>query len=164
MTELRDTWQGRVLATARGRMAMVVPSILAYHESDLTMLNLMVAVNPPCWDMMRMSLRTPFLCSVAKIDRFGQVVADVIEREVRSGPMRRRNAILFVNLSDFRTELCRLADLCLRLSDADRAAFFSASVKWVAADMRLDPTMDPRDPDARRMTSPGVKPAHPIVH
>ena len=147
---LHDTWQGRVLHAARDRLAVVVPSILAHNESDLMMINLMVAIKPSCWDPARMSLRTPFLCSIAKVDKRGQVVADVIEREVEIGPMRRRNRVLFADLADFRTELCRLADRC-RLPDDDRKQFFSAAVKWVAADMRLDPMMDRRDPDAKRL-------------
>lgn len=133
-------------------MAVVIPSILAHIESDLMMINLMVALDPPCWDMTRMSLRTPFLCTIAKVDKSGRVVADVIEREVEWGPMRRRNSVLFADVADFRTELCRLADKC-RLDDDSRVKFFSAATKWLAADMRLDPMMDYRDPDAKRLTA-----------
>lgn len=163
MSELRDTWQARVLCHARGRMAVVVPSILAHRETELMMINLMVVCDPPCWDMCRMSLRTPFLCSVAKIDKEGRIVADVIERDVPVGPMRRKNSVLFVNLPDFQNELRVLADGC-DLNYEDRMAFFSAGVRWVAADMRLDPTLSPLDPDARRLTSPDTKLAHPVVH
>lgn len=158
---VRDTWQGKILAAAAGRMAIVVPSILAHTCSDFEMINLMVAIDPPCWDMCRMSLRLPFLCSAAKIGREGQITADCIDREVNYGAMRQRNKVLFVSLPDFQYELRRLADLC-KLSDEDRRSLFSAAVKWLAADMRLDPTMDPRDPDAKRMTSPGIRPAHAV--
>ena len=159
----RDTWQGKVLAAARNRMAIVVPSILAHTCSDFEMINLMVAIDPPCWDMCRMSLRTPFLCSAAKVDKSWRVTADVIERDVAWGPMRRRDTVLFASLAHLSVELRFLADEC-RLSDADRVTFFSASVKWLVADRRLDPTMDPSDPDAKRMTGPDVKPAHAVVH
>lgn len=147
----RGTWQGRVLCAARGRMAVVVPSILAHTEAEITMLNLMVDCEPLCWDPSRMSLRTPFLCSIARIDKRGRIVADVIEREVRIGPMRRRDTVLFISLRDFEHELRKLADHC-RLDDNDRVQFFNAAKQWVGADRRLDPHMDPRDPDARRLT------------
>lgn len=160
---VRDTWKARVLCSARGGMAIVVPSILAHVSSELQMINLMVACDPPCWDSSRMSLRTPFLCSVAKVNKNGQIVADAIMREVPDGPMRQRNAVLFNRVTDFRDALCRLADDAM-LSEDQRVKFFSAAVKWLAADMRQDPTLDPRDPDAKRLTRPDIKPAYPVMH
>lgn len=150
MSNIRDSWQARVLCAARNRMAVVVPSILAHQESELMMMNLMLVCDPPCWDMTRMSLRTPFLCSIAKVNKRGQIVADVIEREVWMGPMRRRNSVLFADLTEFECELRWLADHAW-LEDNDRVMFFNAARKWVGADQRLDPAMDPLDPDARRL-------------
>lgn len=157
---IRDTWQAKILCAARGGMATIVPSILAHSESELMMMNLMMVCDPPCWDMSRMSLRTPFLCSVAKVDKRGRVVADVIEREVFEGPMRRKNAVLFHDVEQLRDLLRYTADEA-GLDDTERIRFFSAAVKWLAADMRRDPTLSPDDPDSRRLTE-GVKPAYSV--
>lgn len=157
---IRDTWQAKVLCVARGGMATIVPSILAHSESELMMMNLMMVCDPPCWDMSRMSLRTPFLCSVAKVNKKGQIVADAIMRDAESGPMRQRNAVLFYNVDDLRDSLRYVADAAA-LDDTERVRFFSAAVKWLAADMRRDPTLSPNDPDSRRLTE-GVKPAYSV--
>jgi hypothetical protein len=50
--------------------------------------------------------------------------------------------------NDFR----RLADR-LKLSDADRIEMFKCVQRWVVADRRLDPSFDPRDPDAKRLVN-----------
>jgi hypothetical protein len=44
----------------------------------------------------------------------------------------------------------RLADR-LKLNDADRIELFKCVQRWVVADRRLDPTFDPKDPDAKRL-------------
>ena len=49
-----------------------------------------------------------------------------------------------------RNDFRRLADK-IKLSDADRVELFAAVKNWVVADRRLDPTMDPKDPDAKRL-------------
>ena len=46
----------------------------------------------------------------------------------------------------------RLADR-LKLSDSDRIEMFKYVQRWVVADRRLDPTFDPQDPDAKRLTT-----------
>jgi hypothetical protein len=45
----------------------------------------------------------------------------------------------------------RLADR-LKLSDQERLEFFTCVKRWLVADLRLDPTMDPMDPDAKHLT------------
>jgi hypothetical protein len=144
--DLRAMWQGRVLAAAEGRMMVAVASMLA-HSYDLAMPILLRVVQPKCWDGMKQSLRTPFLCSCGKVAKNGTIVADVIVAEDQP-PVSK---VLFSDTRDFEYELRKLADR-LKLSDAERVEFFKVAKNWVVADTRLDPTMDPRDPDAKRLT------------
>jgi hypothetical protein len=44
----------------------------------------------------------------------------------------------------------RLADH-VKLNDPERIELFKYAQRWVVADRRLDPTLDPQDPDARRL-------------
>lgn len=144
--DLRDTWQGKVLEHAQGRMMLAVCSMLA-HAFDEAMPILLRVVRPLCWDEERQSLKAPFLCSIAKIDHEGRVVADAILFE---GAVKHRDKVMFASSRDYEYELRKLADMT-QLSDADRRQFFICARNWVAADRRLDPAMDPRDPDAKRL-------------
>jgi hypothetical protein len=81
-----------------------------------------------------------------KVAKSGAVVADVILRDhrvVKDKPIYRDEIAL---QNDFR----RLADR-LKLNDADRIEMFKCVQRWVVADRRLDPTFDPKDPDAKRL-------------
>jgi hypothetical protein len=51
----------------------------------------------------------------------------------------------------YRDDMRRLADR-LKLTDQERLEFFTCVKRWLVADHRLDPTMDPADPDAKRLT------------
>jgi hypothetical protein len=143
--DLRDMWQGRALAAASGRMMLVVSSLLA-QEYDEAMAVLFRLVEPLCWDPEKQSLRAPFLCGCGKIDKEGRIVADAI---MFDGAIKTPQ-VMFTDLGDYEYELRKLADRT-RMSDAERLEFFIVARKWVVADRRLDPTMDPRDPDARRL-------------
>ncbi len=139
--ELRDTWQGRVLAATENRpLGAVVISVLAHnYENEIEVL---LRVIFPGFE----GLKLPGLCSAGKISRAGAVVADMI----RGNGTRVRNAVLFHDEMAMRDAFRRLAD-SLKLSDAERRELFACVQKWVVCDYRLDPTMDPRDPEAKRL-------------
>lgn len=145
MRDLRATWQGRVLEHAQGRMMVAVCSILA-HSFDAAMPVLLRVVQPRCWDAVQQTLKAPFLCSVGKIDKNGRIIADAI---LFDGAVK-VSKVIFASERDLEYEFRKLADH-LKLSDNERIEMFDAVKRWVASDQRLDPTMDPRDPDAKRL-------------
>lgn len=139
---LRDTWQGRALAETRYEpLGMVVLSVLA-HSFDEVLPDLLRATFPDF-----VGISTPFICSAAKIDKRGRIVADVVWEDYC---FPSSNEPIFRDLRHLEREFRRLADR-LKLSDVDRILLMAAAKKWVVADRRLDPNMDPRDPDARRL-------------
>lgn len=140
--EIRETWQARALAhTHHQHIGVVLLSVLA-HNYDDAMPVLLRVVFPGF-----RSIDTPFVCSAARVAKTGAVVADV----VWDGGLIVKNMVLFKSLNALKNAFRRLADK-MRLDDADRIAMFAAVRKWVVADTRLDPTMDPADPDAKRLT------------
>jgi len=140
---MSETWQGRVLREThdKGKLGAVVLSVLA-HNFDDEMLVLLKAVFPGFT-----AITAPFICSAAKIDKRGWIVADVV---LRNNAHVRKNFILFYSLLDLQNTFRRLADR-LKFNDDDRRQLFVAVKNWVVADRRLDPTMDPADPDARHL-------------
>ncbi len=138
-------WQGRVLGAAQGRMMLVVSSMLA-QEYDEAMAIMFRVVKPKCWDDVNQTLKAPFLCGCGKIDKQGRIVADAI---MYDGAIKQPK-VMFSDTQDYQNELRKLADR-LKLSDNERREFFIVAKKWLVADRRLDPTMDPQDPDARRL-------------
>jgi hypothetical protein len=75
-------------------------------------------------------------------------VADVLFDDE---PFPYRDYRIFRDETQMRDKLRRLADE-LKLNDDDREQLFIAARKWCACDRRLDPGMDPKDPDAKRLT------------
>lgn len=144
--ELRATWQARTLGAAQGRMLVALTSMLA-HVYDEAMPVLLRLVQPMCWDAGRQSLKTPFLVSIAKINHSGRIVADAIMRDY---DIPQRDVVMFADERDLEYECRKLADRT-KLSDRDRIEFFKVARRWVASDRRLDPAMDPRDPEAKRL-------------
>ena len=139
--ELRETWQAKALAhTQYSYFGRVVLSVLA-HNYDDAMPVLLSAV----WPGFR-SLNPPFLGSAGRVAKSGAVVADV----VRDGGIIEKQVRIFRSLDRLKGAFRRLADQ-LKLNDADRVEMFSAVRRWVVADTRLDPTMNPADPDAKRL-------------
>jgi hypothetical protein len=137
---LRESGQGRLLCATRYRpLGAVVLSVIA-HSDDEAMEPLLHAVFPDF-----IGLKPPGLCSAAKIDKTGIIVADII----RSDGIRILNAALFKDEAQMQGAFRRLAD-DIKLNDADRIEFFRYAQKWIVADRRLDPTMNPHDPDAKR--------------
>lgn len=138
--DLRDTWQGRALATAQGTTGAVLLSVLA-HNYDEHMPVLLRAVFPGF-----VSIAAPFLTTAARVMKNGAIVADVC----RATGKIDKKAVLYRNEIALRDDFRRLADR-LKFSDEDRVEMFAAVKKWVVADYRLDPSMDPQDPDAKRL-------------
>lgn len=133
-------WQAKVLAEAKGKLGAVVLSVLA-HNFDDEMPVLLRVVFPGFT-----TITAPFLISSGKVAKTGHVCADVAKRDGEIVKM----AILFRDTLELQTEMRRLADR-VKLSDGDRNALFGAVKRWLVCDYRLDPTMDPADPDARRL-------------
>lgn len=138
--DLRASWQARVLAEAGGHMGAFVLSVLS-HNFDEAMPALLSVVFPGFT-----SITAPFYCTAGKIDKAGYVVADVVTKH---GEIV-KDAKVFESELHMRDEARRLADR-LKLNDQDRIEFFKCVQRWVVADRRLDPTFDPKDPDAKRI-------------
>jgi hypothetical protein len=138
--ELRDSWQGRCLAAARGKTAAVLLSVLA-HSYDDAMMVLLKAVFPGF-----KSITAPFFSTAGKVAKTGHIVADMV---TKTGKIA-KDFPIYLNEIELRDDFRRLADQ-LKLNDADRVEMFGAVKRWVVADRRLDPTMDPKDPDAKRL-------------
>lgn len=140
--DLRGSWQVRAMTEAQGTTFAVVMSALghSFPEALPVVMNLVI----PNWDG---HAPGPFLITCGKIAKTGAIVADVVDP--RSGSVIKDYA-LYVNEITLRDRMRALADR-LKLSDQDRAEFFTAIKNWVVADRRLDPTFDPKDPDAKRI-------------
>jgi hypothetical protein len=138
--DLMATWQARTLRAATGQTAAVLLSVLA-HNYDEQMLPLLQVVFPGFT-----SITAPFLSSAGRVQKNGTVTADV----VRVTGKIDKQVVLYRNEIALRDDFRRLADR-IKLSDQDRQQLFIAVQKWVVADRRLDPTMDPQDPDAKRL-------------
>lgn len=140
--DLRDTWQGKALALAVGKTAAVLLSVLA-HNYDDALLPLLQVVFPGFT-----SISAPFFCTAGKVAKSGHIVANLV---TRTGKVQ-KDFPVYASEIEMQNDFRRLADR-LRLSDNDRVQLFTAVKNWVVADRRLDPTMDPKDPDAKRLTS-----------
>lgn len=134
--ELRYSWQGRVLDRSEGAMRMIVESVLA-HSWDDAMPFLLAACNT--W------IGLPFLCTAGKIGKDGKIFADVVTKSDT------KERWVFGTPAELERHCRKLADK-IKLSDRDRIAFFDAINRWIVCDFRIDPTMDPLDPDAKRLT------------
>lgn len=142
--DICDTWQARVLVAAQqkteGVIGAVALSVIA-HNYDEALLPLLMTIFPGF-----QSIKPPALCTAGRIDKEGAVVASLVERSGRIVKDYR----LYRNEIELRDDFRRLADE-LKLNDSDRIELFMCLQKWVVADRRLDPTMDPKDPDAKRL-------------
>jgi len=142
--DLRETWQGRALAATLGRpMGLVLQSVIAEVYDAEVLATLMYCVD----DEFEGAITGTFICSRAKVDRYGHVVADVV---YGGDPVKSRDVVIFKDELSMRDMFRRLADH-LRFSDRDRLEMFACLKRWCPSDMRIDPTMDPMDPDAKRL-------------
>jgi len=139
--DIRSGWQSRALVETKGQhTGMVLLSILAHSYDEAMPALLMISfpgfIEPPL----------PCIMSAAKVSKSGTVVADVVDR----GGFKIRNAVIYHSELRLRDDFRRLADR-LKLNDSERTEMFKCVQRWVVADRRLDPTFDPRDPDAKRL-------------
>lgn len=152
--DLRGTWQARVLAAAliegeytapRDKIGMCLLSVLSHNYGDPRhdALPVLLRVVFPQYQ----SIGAPFLCSAARIAKSGHIMADLITKDGR----RIRNQALFRSTRAMEREFRLFADR-LGMEDGERVELFAAVARWVVCDYRLDPNMDPADPDARRLT------------
>lgn len=142
--DLRGSWQAQALVNSTGTTFAVVMSVLAHSfpEAMDTLLRVVI----PGWDGKPLG---PYLVTAGKVAKNGTVVADVAFP--KSGRIE-KDAVLYLSEVHLRDDMRRLADK-LKLADRDRVEFFTAIKNWVVADRRLDPTFDPRDPDAKRIVN-----------
>jgi hypothetical protein len=136
--ELRDSWQGKLLAIARTKDYMVTLSILATNYDEM-MIPLLRAVHPG-W----IEPSLPCLCTSGKIAKSGAVFAQCMFAEGK------KHVVLYEDELELRDTFRRLADRA-KLDDDERIEMFQAIRNWIIADYRLDPSMDPKDPDARHL-------------
>jgi hypothetical protein len=139
--DLHDSWQARVLLESHGTLRAIILSVLA-HNFDAAVLTLCALI----FEDFDGSLPLPSLTTAAKISKSGRVVANVVDRDGVIIP----DLVIFASEQTMRDTFRHLADHC-RLSDSDRTEFFKCAQAWVVADRRLDPTFDPKDPDAKRL-------------
>lgn len=140
--ELRQSWQGRALALTGAeapQLCRVLMSVFAdnYDEAMPFLLHAVFGSS---------AIVAPFLCSSPKINKAGQVTADLITKY----GTKNKNYVIFLDEDQMQGVFRKLADR-MKLSDAERIDLFIAVRFWVKADQRLDPTMDRRDPDAKRL-------------
>lgn len=128
MFDLRDCWQGRVLAAAKGSTRSVVLSVLS-HTYDEAVLPLLQALYPGFNGIL-----PPFLCSAGRISRGGKVYADMV---TKTGQQVRR-VIVFSSETALQNAFRHLADE-VKLTDAERVEMFAVVKKWIICDYRIDP-------------------------
>ncbi len=138
--DLRASWQARALSEAKGQLGAVVLSVIS-HNYDEALPVLLRLVFPGFT-----SIAAPFYCTIAKIDKTGAVVADCVTKD---GQII-KDSVVFRSESEMEGQFRRLADR-LKLNDADRIEMFKCVQHWCPADRRLDPSFDPKDPDAKRL-------------
>lgn len=142
--DILGTWQSTMLRHTRQSPTThaIVLSILA-HTFDAEVMMVLLRVTFPGF----MVIEPPFICSPAKVNKRGQVVADYVRRDENI----QKDAVIFRSLDEMKGRMRHLAD-CMKLTDHERIEFFTVAKRWVVADHRLDPNMNPADPDARRLT------------
>lgn len=140
--DILESWQAKILRHCAGELWKVCLSVIA-HSYDKSLLRLMEAMFSGF-----QSIDAPFFCSAGKIAKSGHVCADVC---TKYGAIIKMHPI-FSNSVHMETVFRKLADAA-RLDDSDRIEMFDAIKRWVVCDYRLDPNMDRRDPDAKRLVN-----------
>ncbi len=125
---LRDSWQGRTLGAARGKLAAVLLSVLA-HNYDDAMPALLRAVFPGYT-----GVAAPFLCSAGRISARGRVYAKMVNRAETEAV----DTVLYRDETELQNAFRTLADT-LKLSDTDRIDMFQAVARWIVCDYRINP-------------------------
>jgi hypothetical protein len=136
--ELRNSWRAKALLCSSGKTHIVLLSILADAYDDLIFL--LKAIYPGF-----QGIGPPSLVSSGRINWSGKIIAKYAGTDgtIRWAPLYKSEIHL-------RDEFRKFADR-LQLNDAERVELFGAIGVWLNSDLRLDPNMDPRDPDAKRL-------------
>jgi hypothetical protein len=122
--DLRNTWQARLLAVAKGTEQAVSLIILA-QEWPNAMDALLRVVFPGFTDLKR-----PFLIGYARIWTNGAVLCPAMFHDGK------RTVRLYDNPQQLNDAFRNLADK-LKLDDGDRADLFRVLKRWVVADHRI---------------------------
>jgi hypothetical protein len=139
--DLRGSWQARALVATTGAARMVMLSVLAHTLEEAT-----ITLCYAAFADFDGSLPLPALVTAAKIDKTGAVVANMCGTD----GVILKDVVLFRTEIEMRDAFRRLADR-MKFNDPDRIEMFKYVQRWVVADRRLDPTFDPKDPDAKRL-------------
>ena len=123
--DLRNTWQARCLAEAKGKTAAVVLIVLCMSYSTAIKTLLRVVFN------MR-DIERPFFCSGAEVHLSGKLVCDLTEKSGITHPV-----VVYDSTDDLNRDMRDLADR-LKLTDPERLEFTAAIQRWVVADHRVD--------------------------
>lgn len=123
--DLRDTWQARCLAEAKGKTAAVVLIVLtmSYSTAIKTLLRVVFG---------RRDIDRPYLASGAEIHLSGKLVCDIVERSGITRPV-----VIYDSIGELNRDMRDLADR-LKLKDSERLEFTAAIQRWVVADHRVD--------------------------
>jgi hypothetical protein len=123
--DLRDTWQARCLAEAKGKTAAVVLIVLCMSYSTAIKTLLRVVFN-------QRDIQRPFFCSGAEIQLSGKLVCDLVERSGIKHPV-----VVYESTDELNRDMRDLAER-LKLKDSERLEFTAAIQRWVVADHRVD--------------------------
>lgn len=145
--DLDACWQVRLLKHTEGDwLGAVSLSILAHNYIEQMPFVLTVAFR--WYHGPGTTMPYPALKSAARIAKTGAIVANVVDKQGHD----LKDFVLFKTEIELRDAFRRVADH-LKLDDQDRLELFRAVKNWVVADRRLDPTFDPKDPDAKRLVN-----------
>ena len=134
--ELRASWQARVITgLPESYERKILESVISRNWDD-AFTALLIACDT--W------VYLPHLVSSGRISRGGKVYAEWINERGS------KYIKCFGSLDWLTTAMRKVADV-LKLTDAERVAMFAAIGRWLVADYRLDPEMDPADPCAKRL-------------
>ncbi len=142
--DLRATWQVRALAGTQGKLQAVVMSVLAHNFDEAMPVLMQFAFRG--FQPGHEPVRHAIYCSAGRVDKSGRIVADMVSRH----GLKTKNSVVFESEAQMQGVFRKLADM-MKLADKDRIEMFHAVQRWIVADRRLDPTMDPRDPEAKRL-------------
>lgn len=123
--DLRETWQARCLAEAKGKPAAVVLIVLCMSYSTAIKTLLRVVFN-------RRDIERPFFASGAEIQLSGKLVCDLVEKSGITHPV-----VVYESTDELNRDMRDLADR-LKLKDSERLEFTAAIQRWVVADHRVD--------------------------
>lgn len=123
--DLRETWQARCLAEAKGKTAAVVLIVLcmSYSTAIKTLLRVVFSIR---------DIQRPFFASGAEIQLSGKLVCDLVEKSGITHPV-----VVYESTDELNRDMRDLADR-LKLSDNERREFTAAIQRWVIADHRFD--------------------------